>query len=48
MLEKFIKKEYATYCKSSKKLDNDDLIAEYDRKVLSGKIANIIHKATEQ
>ncbi len=49
-LEEFIKKEYATFCqnKSPKLLDNDDLIAEYDRKLLTGKIADIIHNATEQ
>lgn len=43
-LEEFLKREYATYRDghSSKHLDNDDLIVEYDRKHLAGRIASII------
>ena len=42
-LEEFLKRDYASYCNGkASNLDNNDLIMEYDRKHLAGKIASLI------
>ena len=49
-LEQFLKQEYAVYCKgkSSTLLGNAQLIYEYDRKYLAGKIASQIRDVARQ
>lgn len=49
-LEQFLKQEYAAYCKgkSSMLLGNAQLICEYDRKYLAGKIAGQIRDVARQ
>jgi hypothetical protein len=43
-IEEFIKFEYETFCRTNKprRLNNDDLISGYDRKLLTEKIAILL------